>query len=481
MGYELGVDLGTTYSAAAVRRGDAVSMLGLGNRAMQIPSVLYLQPDGSFLVGEAAEARASAEPDRIAREFKRRLGDPVPVIVGGTPFSAELLTARLLTWIVGVATEREGEAPDKVTVSYPANWSAYKIDLLRQAFTLANLPDVTTCTEPEAAAITYATRQRVPEGGHVAVYDLGGGTFDAAVLRHDGDRFTLVGRPEGIEHLGGVDFDEAVFQHVVRTLRTELAGLDADDPATIRGLDRLRRDCVVAKETLSTDTEARLSVTIGRVDTVVRLTRSEFEDMIRPALGETVSAMERVLRSAGVEPQQLDTILLVGGSSRIPLVSEVLSSSFGRPLALDAHPKHEVATGAAWLTGALPQLAPASPVGNTEPTYPALAATADTDVHDRSQDLAGDTSRQARPAARSWWTAQRAWLVGGAVAVVAAVVAIVLLAGGDSGGKAPTAGQDSTAAIAAYALEVRRSRSVSPTPTAASSPLAGQRMLWAAT
>jgi molecular chaperone DnaK len=186
MGYQLGVDLGTTYTAAAVRRGDAVTMLGLGNRAMQIPSVLYLAPDGTFLVGEAAEARAAAEPDRIAREFKRRIGDPVPVIVGGTPFSAELLTGRLLSWVVAVATEREGESPDTITVSYPANWSSYKIDLLHQAFTIANLRDVQTCTEPEAAAITYATRQRVPEGGHVAVYDLGGGTFDAAVLRHGG-------------------------------------------------------------------------------------------------------------------------------------------------------------------------------------------------------------------------------------------------------------------------------------------------------
>ncbi|HEU5266822.1 MAG TPA: Hsp70 family protein, partial [Jatrophihabitans sp.] len=402
MGYQLGVDLGTTFTAAAVRRGDAVSMLGLGNRAMQIPSVLYLAPDGSILVGEAAEARAVAEPDRVAREFKRRIGDPVPVIVGGTPLSAELLTGRLLAWVVAVATEREGAAPDAVTVSHPANWTSYKLDLLQQACAIANVPAAGRCSEPEAAAITYATRQRVPEGACVAVYDLGGGTFDAAVLRHEGQRFTLLGRPEGLEHLGGVDFDEAVFQHALRSLGAEFAAVDPDDPGVVRGLERLRRDCVLAKETLSSDTEAQLSVTAGPIDTVVRLTRAEFEDMIRPALDETVAATRRVLDSANLRPDELAAILLIGGSSRIPLVSEVLSAAFGRPLALDAHPKHEVATGAAWLTGPLPQPA-AAPTAATPhdrtaetPTVPTAAgelAAAPTDRVTRPQEPTPDGRR----------------------------------------------------------------------------------------
>jgi actin-like ATPase involved in cell morphogenesis len=348
MGYHLGVDLGTTYTAAAVRRDGVVSVLGLGNRAMQIPSMVYLQSDGTFLVGEAAEARAGVEPDRIAREFKRRIGDPVPIIVGGAPFSAEQLTARLLSSVVAVATEREGAPPESVTVSYPANWGTYKTDLLRQTFALANLNGVRTCTEPEAAALTYATRHRVQQGTCVAVYDLGGGTFDAAVLRDNGDAFALVGEPEGIEHLGGVDFDEAVFQHVLRTVGPELATVDGQDPAVLRGLERLRRDCVAAKESLSTDTEAAIAVNVGHVDTVVRLTRSEFEDLIRPSIDETIASLRRVLSSAGVPPEQLTAILLVGGSSRIPLVSEMLSGAFGRPLALDAHPKHDIAIGAAW-------------------------------------------------------------------------------------------------------------------------------------
>src|SRR5262249_33353388 len=183
---------------------------------------------------------------------KRRIGDPVPIIVGGAPFSAEQLTARLLSSVVAVATEREGEPPESVTVSYPANWGTYKTDLLRQTFALANLDGVRTCTEPEAAALTYATRHRVQQGTCVAVYDLGGGTFDAAVLRDNGDAFTLVGQPEGIEHLGGVDFDEAVFQHVLRTLGSELAAVDGQDPAGGRGLGGGPRRCAGGHEAVCT-------------------------------------------------------------------------------------------------------------------------------------------------------------------------------------------------------------------------------------
>src|SRR5947199_6945282 len=122
MPYRLGVDMGTTFTAAAVCRDGACDVLGLGERALQVPSVVYLREDGTFLVGEAAESRAAAEPQRVAREFKRRIGDTVPVLLAGAPFSAEALTAQLLRWVVEVATQREGEAPESITVTHPANW-----------------------------------------------------------------------------------------------------------------------------------------------------------------------------------------------------------------------------------------------------------------------------------------------------------------------------------------------------------------------
>src|SRR3954452_4773884 len=231
-------------------------MLGLGIRAMQVPSVVFVRDDGEIVVGEAAEQQGAAEPARLVREFKRRIGDSVPLVVGGSPYSAQALTARLLAWVVTIATERQGGAPEHVCVTHPANWGPFKRDLLDQAIEMAGLRGTatSTCSEPEAAAIAYASRDRVAEGDRLAVYDLGGGTFDAAVLVREGAGFRLVGPQEGIEHLGVLDFDEAVLQHVLAGLGADaLAGLDDSDPATFAALARLRRDCVEAKEVLSAD------------------------------------------------------------------------------------------------------------------------------------------------------------------------------------------------------------------------------------
>ena len=166
MGYRLGVDLGTTYTSAAVLVGEWPSMVGLGTRAMQVPSVVFLRADGSFLVGEAAERRGFDEPARVAREFKRRLGDEVPLMVGGSPQSPQALQARLLSWVVDTVSERQGERPEQVTLTHPANWGPYKRDLLDQAIRLADLTAVDTCTEPEAAAVLYASRNGWPTGLH---------------------------------------------------------------------------------------------------------------------------------------------------------------------------------------------------------------------------------------------------------------------------------------------------------------------------
>jgi actin-like ATPase involved in cell morphogenesis len=345
--YTLGVDLGTTYTAAAVRRDGRTQVVQLGSRRAEIPSLVFLRDDGAVLVGDAAERRGAREPARLAREFKRRLGDPVPVLVGGSPYPAHALTARVLSHVHETVTRHQEGPPTSVIVTHPANWGPYKRELLMQAMTLADVRDVQLRSEPEAAAVQYAAHERVRVGEVVAVYDLGGGTFDAAVLRKTASGFELLGDPAGIEQLGGIDFDEAVLGHVVETLGPAVDTLDPADPAVVEALAQLRRDCVVAKEDLSADTEVLIPVALPTVHTRVRLNRSEFEDMIRPALQETVAAMHRALRSAGVDTGELRCILLAGGSSRIPLVSELLSVEFGRPLVLDANPEHSIALGAA--------------------------------------------------------------------------------------------------------------------------------------
>jgi molecular chaperone DnaK len=370
--YALGIDLGTTYTAAAVWREGRAEIVSLGDRTAAIPSVVLLREDETFLTGEAANRRGLTEPSRVAREFKRRIGDTTPIMLGGTPHSAESLTSRLLRAVVEEVVKREGGPPAQVCVSHPANWGPYKTDLLGQAVRMADLPSVRFITEPEAAATHYALEQRLGVGAVVAVYDLGGGTFDAAVLRRTANGFTILGKPEGIERLGGIDFDAAVFNHVRTALGGKLDDLDEDDPAAITAVARLREECVQAKEALSADTDTTIPVLLPSVTTDVRLTRGEFEAMVRPALHGSIEALRRAVRSAGCTPEQLHSVLLVGGSSRMPIVGQLVSAELGRPVAVDTHPKHAVALGAAWRAGAGfgRPAAPRGPVGVPPGTVP---------------------------------------------------------------------------------------------------------------
>jgi actin-like ATPase involved in cell morphogenesis len=348
VGYYIGVDLGTTYTAAAVARGDRVEVAALGNHSTAVASVLWVGEHGDVLVGEAAQRRALTDPARVAREFKRRLGDTTPLLLGGTPYSVESLSSKLLSWVVAEVARTEGEAPDGVAVTHPANWGAYKKDLLAQAVRLADLPTATMLTEPQAAAIFYASQQRVDAGGVVAVFDLGGGTFDAAVIRKvDDGRFDILGEPEGIERLGGIDFDDAVFAHVVSMVQAGFDDLDPEDSTAVTAVARLREECIEAKEVLSSDTDVSIAVLLPGLSTEVRLTRAEFEGMIRPRIEDAIGAMRRSLATAQVDAKDVGAILLVGGSSRIPLVAQMVSAAFGRPVAVDAHPKNAIAMGAA--------------------------------------------------------------------------------------------------------------------------------------
>jgi len=372
VGYALGVDLGTTYTAAATCRDGRTEIATLGSRSAAIPSVIHLHDD-AVLVGEAAERRASSEPDRVAREFKRRVGDTTPIFLGGSPYSAEALMSILLKWVVEQVSQREGSAPDRVAVSYPANWGPYKRELLDNAIRQANVENAITVTEPEAAAIHYSSTERVEAGDVVAIYDLGGGTFDAAVLRKTADGWETLGSPEGIERLGGIDFDAAVFAHVQRTVGDSLSELDEDDETAMSAVVRLRDECVQAKEALSSDTDASIPVLLPNLQTQVRLTRGEFEEMIRPQITSTIQALQRALAGAGVAADSVKAVLLVGGSSRIPLVAQMLTESLGRPVNIDAHPKHSIALGAA--LAAAPEQRAAAAAAAGAPTVPGGAVT----------------------------------------------------------------------------------------------------------
>ena len=462
MSYQLGIDLGTTYTAAAIFRDGRVQVVELGTRGATIPSVIFLKEDETILTGEAAERRALTEGHRVAREFKRRLGDPTPILLGGTPYSAESLMAKLLRWVVDHVAEREGGPADAITVSHPANWGPYKKDLLDQAIRIADLDNATTMTEPEAAVTFYASQERVDTGAVIAVYDLGGGTFDAAVLRKTADGFEILGEPEGIERLGGIDFDEAVYAHVVGALDGALDDLDPDDANAVASVARLRQECVEAKEALSSDTDVSIPVMLPNLQTEVRLTRAEFEAMVRPSLADSISAMRRAVRSAGVELDEIHRVLLVGGSSRIPLVAQMVGAELGRPVAVDAHPKHSIPQGAALLAAgaavvagdaeeqpvevAAPVPPPVPPP--TEEATAAMAVTGDDAPPEKPEDLpapmpSGDSDGR-----------RRALLIGGVgvvVAIIVIVIAVVALSSGDDGDGSGDEAQDTATAEATEA------------------------------
>ena len=369
MEYSLGIDLGTTYSAAATARGDRLEIFQLGQQSATIPSIVVLRSDGEVLTGEAAEHRALAEPTRTGREFKRRLGDPTPIILGGTPYGAESLLAHLLRGIVLRVSEQLGGPPAAIALCHPASYGEYKIDLLRQAVRQADIGSVSLLTEPEAAAVDYARQERVPAGTVIAVYDFGGGTFDATILRKTETGFEQLGRPEGMERLGGIDFDEALFMRAMTMVKSSGVELDGDDPATRAALARLRDECRRAKEALSSDTDATIQIFLPGIQQEMRLTRPEFEEMVRPRIRETIQALERAARSAGFGFADLDRVLLVGGSSRIPLVAEMVHEATDKPVAVDAHPKHTMALGAAYIADQARQ-------AGTEPGAAIVAAAA---------------------------------------------------------------------------------------------------------
>ncbi|ONI74679.1 hypothetical protein ALI144C_38305 [Actinosynnema sp. ALI-1.44] len=347
MTYPLGVDIGTTYTAAALWREGRVQTVPMGNRANAVPSVLFLRDDGSFLVGESASRRGITDPDRMAREFKRRMGDDIPILVGGKGFTAHQLTGEVMRWSLGRVAELQGGPPNHVVLTHPAAWGEYRKNLLVQAATLAGLREVGLLPEPVAAATWYAAQERIEPGSLIGIYDFGGGTFDASVVRKTATGVEIHGEAGGDDSIGGIDFDHALFRHVAAQAGVDVAQLDFTDPVVSSAMAQLFSTVVEAKEALSADVEVVVPVVLPGVSRQVLITRAEFEDLIKQRVLGTVGVFGQVVRRAGIDPAKLHGVLLVGGSSRIPLVRQLLSAELGIRVAVDAHPKYTVSLGAA--------------------------------------------------------------------------------------------------------------------------------------
>ncbi len=420
MGYRVGIDLGTTWTAAALWRDGRTEPVTLGMASTTIPTVVWLREDGDLAVGEQAVRNATREPTRVARDFKRRLGDPTPLVLGTTPFSVESLMAAVLRWVVATIAEREGQPPERVVLTHPASYGPYKVAALAEVSRLAGLPSalVELLAEPTAAAISYSARQRVEPGAVIAVYDFGGGTFDAAVLRRTPTGFEILGEPDGVERLGGVDVDAALLHLVDDRMGGPLTDLDPSDAAAIGAAARLREECRIAKEALSGEREATVEAIIpGHPPFTTALRRADLTTLLQPRLRETTDSLERAVSSAGLSWDQVSRVLLVGGSSRLPGVAEAVQQATGRPVALDAHPKLAIALGAAAYAGR-DAGQPIDPPGAVAPAAETPAATA---LHTTQPSRAPSTTPEPIGTRRRWLIGA----VGALVALGAAAVAVL--------------------------------------------------------
>jgi actin-like ATPase involved in cell morphogenesis len=355
----VGIDLGTTFTAAAVRDEAGTRMVALSPEIV-VPSVACHTPDGRLLTGSAAMQAAADDPARLGRGYKRRLGDPTPLMLGGAAYSpAALMAAQLRTSLDQVA-HLMGGPPESVVLTCPAIWGPYRREQFAEVPRLGGVGEYTLITEPEAAARHYSRERTLGDGEVVAVYDLGGGTLDTTVLRMRSDSMEILGTPEGIEHLGGMDFDDALLAHLDEKLDGAISRLDPIDPVAADALARIRALCVRTKIELSTEPDVVLSVPLPSGPREVTVTRLEFNAVIRPSVELTVSALRRTIASAGLRDDDLSAVLLAGGSSRVPLVTQLVFEEFDRPVRVTQHPKFTVALGAATVAAqALDRPAPA--------------------------------------------------------------------------------------------------------------------------
>ncbi|MFL6124418.1 Hsp70 family protein [Actinophytocola sp.] len=413
MRYGVGIDLGTSFTSAAISGPPGTRMVPL-SPGVVVPSVAYPAPDGTVLTGPAALA-AAADPARVARGFKRRLGDPTPLVLGGAAYSPATLMAAQLRDVLATVTRTVGLPPASIVLTCPAIWGPYRREQFAEVPKLAGVHEFRLLTEPEAAATHYSAERRLGDGEVVAVYDLGGGTFDTTILRMRSGDMEILGVPEGIEHMGGTDFDETLLAHIDDRFDGAIGALDAADPAVATVLAEIRAMCVRAKEELSIEPDVTLTVPLPSGPRELTITRLQFNDMIRPSVKLTTDALRRTISSAGLRPDDLSAVLLAGGSSRIPLVSQLVSQEFGKPVRVTLHPKFTVALGAAAV--ATRAATPAAPL-MTAPAPPPVVPFPEP----------GDQRPASGP------RSPRRWLVpaiaAGVALVVAAVTTILLVSSG---------------------------------------------------
>ncbi len=342
----VGIDLGTTNSEVAIVENGKITIVEEnGNPAM--PSFVGINLDGQLVVGTEARNQYALRPDHTIRSIKRKMGSTETVKLGETEYRPPEISAMLLRQLKLRAEKALGVSVDQAVVTVPAYFNDAQRHATREAGELAGLEVLRILNEPTAAGLAFEAGG-VESARTVMVYDLGGGTFDVSILKMDGDIVEVLAS-HGDNHLGGDDIDELLFEHLLNhyyETHPDSAALSAI------GGNRLRLACEQLKMELSSAASATLAETGlqledgAAADLSIELTRREFEELTDSLIRKTLGSVRHVMAQAGLHGGELDDIVLVGGSTRIPAVAEMLETELGIRPRCDINPDLAVATGA---------------------------------------------------------------------------------------------------------------------------------------
>jgi molecular chaperone DnaK len=349
----VGIDLGTTNSEIAVYRNGRAEVLADERGRKILPSVVGIAETGDLLVGEDARNQFVLYPERTIRSIKRRMGSNDTVHLAGTAYTPQEISAIILKRLKAIAEQSLGRVVHKVVITVPAYFSDAQRQATREAGEIAGLEVIRIVNEPTAAALVYEASQH--QGKRILVYDLGGGTFDASVVRIEAGVVEVISS-HGNNHLGGDDFDHKIVEHILDHLKIK-QGVDVSDQP--KAMARILRAAEAAKKHLSDHPFARieeeyLAESAGKpIHLELELSREDYEAMIAPFIHETLEAVHVALASAALTSSQVDEILLVGGATRTPLIRKRLHEAFAREARGEVDPDLCVALGAAIQGGAI--------------------------------------------------------------------------------------------------------------------------------
>lgn len=349
----IGIDLGTTNSCVAVMEGGEAVVIPNPEGARTTPSVVGFKKDGERIVGETAKRQAITNPDRTIASIKRHMGTSHKESIDGKDYSAQEISAMILQKLKSDAEAYLGQPVTQAVITVPAYFNDSQRQATKDAGKIAGLEVLRIVNEPTAAALAYGLEKS--EDQTILVYDLGGGTFDVSILEL-GDGFFEVKATSGDNRLGGDDFDQVVMDFLVAEFKKE-QGIDlSKDKAAVQ---RLKDAAEKAKKELSgvlTTTVSLPFITV--VDGVpqhleINLTRAKFDELTAGLVERTLGPTRQALSDAGMTPADLNRIVLVGGSTRIPAVQDAIKKLTGKEPHKGVNPDEVVALGAAVQAGVL--------------------------------------------------------------------------------------------------------------------------------